>query len=296
MIDRALIFADPVVVELIKTKTIPVAIDQWNQRRQKDSEGEFYRKIAAQGPRHDFENGTTQGLYMAAADGTFLGYTNNRSPERIKAFFDDAFKKHHPADTAKLKVETQDKRFTYQPPEGGLVVRVQTKVLSGYEEPETAFAQIFQTAVSRDNLWLTKEEHAALVTGRFPESAARRLARYHLVDNTRGEGPLWEQRDLVSQQITLDNGKITGHVELKTPNGERSYSADLLGYLKVSQGKIVELNMVARGDFFGEGQYTGGAPKGKFPLAVSFTLADGTDIADSIPPQGSRGWVADYLR
>lgn len=296
MIDRALIFADPGIVNLIKTKTIPVAIDQWNQRRQKDSEGDFYRKIAAQGPRHDFENGTTQGLYMAAADGTFLGYTNNRSPERVKEFFDEALKKHRPSSTSKLKVETQDQRFTYRPPEGGLVVRVQAKVLGGYDEPETQFAQIFQTAVSRDNLWLTKEEHEALAAGSFPERAALRLVRYHLVDNTRGESPLWEAKDVVSQRITINDGRITGHMELKTPNGERSYSADLLGYVKVSQGKVVQLDMVARGDFSGAGQYTGGAPKGKFPLAVSFTLADGTDIADQVPPQGARGWVADYLR
>ena len=296
MIDRALIFADSDVVEFIKTKTIPVAIDQWNQRRQKDSEGEFYRRIAVQGPRHDFENGTTQGLYLAAADGTFLGYTNNRSPERVKQFLDDALTKHHPASTSKLKSETHDKRFTYHPPEGGLVVRVQGKVLDGYEEPTTQFEQIFHTAVSRDNLWLTKDEHTALATGTFPERAAVRLVRYHLVDNTRGESPLWEEKDVVSQQITINDGKITGHVELKTPNGERSYSADLLGYIKVSQGKVVQLDIVAKGEFFGEGRYTAGAPKGKFPLAISFTLADGKDIADGVPPQGARGWVADYLR
>lgn len=296
MIDRALIFADPAIVDFIKTKTVPVAIDQWNQRRQKDSEGEFYRKIAAQGPRHDFENGTTQGLYMASPDGKFLGYTNNRSPERVQQFLNDALKNHVPSDTPKRKVEKEDRRFTYRPPEGGLVVRVQAKILAGYEEPETELQQIFQTAVSRDNLWLTKDEHDALVSGTFPESAARRIARYHLVDNTRGEGPMWEQNSLVSQKITLQDGKINGHVELRTPKGDRSYSADVLGYVKVADGKVVQLDIVALGDFQGEGPYTGGAPKGKFQFAVSFTLADGTDIADSLPPQGARGWVADYLR
>lgn len=296
MIDRASTFADPDIVKLIRSRTIPVAIDQWNQRRQKDSEGEFYRRIAAQGPRNDFENGTTQGLYLAAADGTFLGYTNNRNPDRVKQFFDEALQKYQPVDTPKLTAESQDKRFTYQPPQGGLVVRVQAKVLGGYDPPERPFEQIFQTAVSRDNLWLTETEHRSIAAGAFPESAALRLVRYHLVDNTRGEPPMWSRADVVSQTIVLQDGKITGRVELKSRDGQRSYVADLLGYVESRQGKVVRLDIVAKGLFSGSGPYTGGAPSGHFPLAVSFTLADGKDIADGIPPQGSRGWVSEYLK
>ena len=296
MIDRASIFAYTNIVELIKTQTIPVAIDQWNQRRQKDSEGYFYRKIAAQGPRNDFENGTTQGLYLAAADGTFLGYTNNRHPDRVKQFFESGLQKHQPLSTSKLTVESQDKRFTYEPPAGGLVVRVQAKVLAGYEPPETEFEQIFQTSVSRDNLWLTKEENESLAAGTFPKSAALRLVRYHLVDNTRGEPPFWETGEVVSESISLKDGTITGHVELKSKDSSRTYSADLLGYVTASQGKVTRFDVVAKGQFSGSGRYTGRAPKGKLPLAVSFTLADGKDLADGIPPQGARGWVANYLR
>jgi hypothetical protein len=54
--------------------------------------------------------------------------------------------------------------------------------------------------------------------------------------------------------------------------------------------------MVALGDFWGEGRYTRRAPSGKFPLAISFTLADGTDIADPLPPQAARGWLRGYIR
>ena len=34
---------------------------------------------------------------------------------------------------------------------------------------------------------------------------------------------------------------------------------------------------------------------GRFPLAVSMTLADGRDVADQILPQGARGWLEGYL-
>lgn len=296
MIDRESTFADPAIVEFLKTKTVPVAIDQWNQRRQKDSEGEFYRKIASQGPRHDFEKGTTQGLYMAAPDGTFLGYTNNRDPERVQQMLTAALSRYEPADTQLLVAEKIDKRFNLRPPDGGLIVRVCARVMGGYDEPETRFQQIFQTSLSRDNLWITKEEHDALVAGNFPEGLALRIAQFHLLDNTRGEPPFWDKEEVASARFAIDGHKITGHVELKTVSGDRTYSASLRGQMTVTDGRITQLNMVANGMYSGEGPYTGGAPKGPFPLAISFTLADGTDIADAIPPQAARGWVDGYIR
>lgn len=82
MLDRESTFADPEIVKLLQTKFIPVAIDQAYQRRQKDAEGDFYRKIAGQGPRSNFRS-TTQGLYAATPDGKLLFYNNNRGPERF---------------------------------------------------------------------------------------------------------------------------------------------------------------------------------------------------------------------
>ena len=83
MLDRESTFKDPEIVRLLKSRFIPVAIDQAYQRRQKDAEGDFYRKIAGQGPRNNFQ-GTTQGLYLATASGKFLGFNNNRGGDRIK--------------------------------------------------------------------------------------------------------------------------------------------------------------------------------------------------------------------
>lgn len=296
MIDRESTFADPAVVDFLKTKTIPVAIDQWNQRRQKDSEGEFYRKIASQGPRHDFENGTTQGLYLAAPDGTFLAYTNNRDPEKVLQTLTTALAKYKPTETKRLVVEKIDKRYHLTPPEGGLVVRVCAKVMGGYDEPESHYQQIFQTALSRDNLWITKDEQASLIAGEFPQRLATRIAQFHLVDNTRGEGPMWKRAEVLSSRFNISGDTIIGSAEMKSLAGDRTYSACLRGKIVIKDGKVTQLNMVADGMFSGEGQYTGGAPRAQFPLAVSFTLADGTDLADSVPPQAARGWVDDYFR
>ena len=285
---------------MLKTRFIPVAIDQAYQRRQKDTEGDFYRKIAGQGPRNNF-NGTTQGFYIATAWGRLLLYNNNRDPNKVAQLMLNSlvdFRKvgGPRTDAAAIDSTLVDQRYNPDPPEGGIVVRVQAKVLEGYEPPEDAWQAIFQSALSRDNLWISKSEHEALVSGKLPKSLQMRIARFHLVDNTRGEPPMWREEDVRSVGMTLANGKLTGKAHLETKDGQRGYDVELLGKVESNGGKVTRFDIVALGDFWGEGPYTRNAPEGKFPLAISFTLADGSDIADAVPPQGSRGWVPGYIK
>ena len=295
MLDRASTFADPKVVRLLKTKFIPVAIDQAYQRRQKDAEGRFYQKIANQGPRK-VGTGTTQGLYAAAGDGTFLGYINNRGPGRTLQLLQSALSKHRPTKVTVIEPGKRDPRYNPVPPEGGLVVRVTSKVLGGYPETDNPWQRIFQESTGRDNLWIRADEHKALVAGTFSESLLSRLSRYHLVDNTRGEPPMWERSEIRRMDSQFENGQLKATIHLATKSGDRSYQTELLGFIESKGGKVIRFDVVSRGSFRGEGRYTQRAPKGNFPFAVAFTLASGKDVADRIPPQGSRGWVAGYLK
>lgn len=296
MIDRASTFANPQIVQFLKNNVIPVAIDQAYQRRQQDTEGEFYRRIVQQSPRKDFGNNTTQGLFMASAAGDFLGFTNHRSPQRVMQMLTESLSRAPRENTAALERQTVDRRYNPEPPDGGLIVRVQAKILSGYDPPESQFQQIFQTALSRDNLWITQSEHAALVAGRVPQKLIERLARFHLVDNTRGEPPMWALDEIQSARLNIKGTMLQGRFRLATADGRRSYEASLRGELAVEQGRVVKFNAVVLGTFSGEGRYTRNAPKEPFPLAISLTLADGSDIADSVPPQGGRGWIDGYLK
>jgi hypothetical protein len=299
VLDRASTFADPEIVRMLQTRFVPVALDQAYQRRQQDTEGEFYRKIAAQGPRNNFQS-TTQGFYIATASGDLLLYNNNRDPAKLRRLMKrklDEFASRGDATSHVKKIEAAriDPRYNPTPPEGGLVLRVRAKVLDGYEPTENPWQRIFQTAVSRDNLWVSRSEHQALVDGELPVSLQQRIARFHLVDNTRGEPPMWRPNEIRSLDVNLDDGSLRGVVHLETERGDRGYEAELMGSLDVRDGAIVRFDMVALGKFWGEGRYTRRAPQGKFPLAISFTLADGTDVADQIPPQGSRGYLQGYL-
>ena len=285
---------------MLRTRFVPVAIDQAYQRRQKDAEGEFYRKIAGQGPRSNFQS-TTQGLYIATAQGKLLLYNNNRDPAKVQRLLKEKLNifQQNLAEYSRavaIKPGKVDARYNVSPPKGGLVVRVRAKVLGGYEPTTDRWRAIFQSALSRDNLWISAAEHQALVQGQIPVSLQKRIARFHLVDNTRGEPPMWRDKEIRQLKMTVRGNRIEGQVLLRTDSGDRGYQAELFGELEVKAGKVVRLDLLVRGDFWGDGPYTRNAPKGRFPLAVSFTLADGTDVADRIPPQGSRGWLPGYLR
>ncbi len=295
MLDRESTFANPTIVKLLQTRFIPVAIDQAYQRRQKDNEGRFYQKIANQGPRK-IGRGTTQGLYTADASGKLLDFTNNRGADRVLRMINGSLEKHRPVKITAIGKGTPDTQYNPKPPKGGLVVRVTSKILDGYQEPENEFHRIFQQSLGRDNLWISANEHTALARGQLSQSLLKRLARFHLVDNTRGEPPMWRENEILKLEGKITNGQLRTTVQLKTAKGDRGYEAKLLGYVETKSGKVTRLDIVANGQFWGEGPYTRNAPKGRFPLAIAFTLADGKDTADTIPPQASRGWVQGYVR
>lgn len=300
MLDRASTFADSVILDLLKTRFVPVAIDQAYQRRQQDDEGAFYRKIAGQGPRHDFRN-TTQGFYVATAAGELLLYNNNRDPKKVRRLVQDALRRFEASEraaatTAPIESIHVDPRWNPRPARDVCVVRVHGKILAGYEPTNDPWRAMLQAAVSRDNLWIRSDEQAALLRGTFPTSLAHRIARFHLVDATRGEPPMWTVDEVRELEAVLRDGRTEGRVVLRSLDGERSFDARWLGRIETNAERLTRFDLVVLGTFRGEGTYTRGAPKGDFALGLTFTLADGRDVADAIPPQGSRGWVEGYLR
>ena len=51
---------------------------------------------------------------------------------------------------------------------------------------------------------------------------------------------------------------------------------------------MTRFDLVATGQFWGEGAYTPGAPAGKFPFAVTFRLADPDDRLYKLVPDAVR--------
>jgi hypothetical protein len=302
-----------------------VACDDWYQRSRRDDEGDFFRKVAAQGPRaSNGPDGTRQAVYCFTADGTLLGSTiAHASKEGIEIHIQmlrgSLAKFHLLPDGSKapgaVRVEEggkPDPNYTRTPPEGGLVARVWTRIL---ERKDGKWARGVTNVpghdlAARDHLWLTADEVQSLVPSRpavgksyaVPDPVADRLLRYHLVDNTRGEPSFWwpehvRRCDLrlkvtaasaESVELRLDGeALLTAAASGKQP--EHGYEARMQGRLRYrpSSRAFDRFDLAVVGDYWGEGPYTKGSRPGKNPLGVVIELA-GDEPTDRIPPQGAR--------
>jgi len=301
VLDRVSIFSDPTIADLLKTKVVPVAVDAWYMNRKQDGEGEFYRKVVSQDPsRTDFTNSSTQGRYAFTPEGKLIGFNNNRSVDRIQRLLKKAIDSYPaPGTTPEVPLIDAGRKSNLDRSikDGTVVVNVYAKVLGDPEPTESKTAKMFQAALGEDHLWIRKDEAEGLARGDLAETLKRRIALYHLNDFTRGEPNMWRGEQLKKLEMTLKEGRLSGSVHLETADGKRGYEAELLGFVEGKDGKLARFDLVCKGQFWGAGSYTNtaGTPKGKFPLGVSFKLAEGSNDADKVPPQAARD-LSPYLR
>ena len=329
MAGRALAFADATLIRFARESFIPVAGDDWYERRRDDDEGQFFRQVADQGPRKGEGGSTRQGIYIFSAGGKLLAYRNHQDPAVVLKLLHQGLDEFRnlPADqrvpgAVRVDEPTRvDPTYAREPPKGGLVVNVFTRILdrSGAADFCRGTCPVAGGDKSaRDRLWLTADDCKALI----PDSArvgdelpvaprlVYRIARFHLVDNTRGEPPFWD-RDAVRRhdmklRVTTVNGdgialQLTGAILVATAadldRADRGFDARLTGYLHYDSRKkrIDRFDLVAVGDHWGEGRYNPNARPGKTPLGVAFELAQGDLPADRVPPQGART-LSEYMR
>ena len=301
---------------------VPVAGDDWYERRREDAEGRFFRGVADQGPRKGEGGSTRQGIYCLTADGQLLVYNNaGQDPAVMRDVLRQGLELWAKLPEGRRRagaVEVGgpgkiDTRYTRTPPAGGLIVNVYTRILDRKEGElcrgmcKTAGGE----RAARDHLWLTADEWKSLVPAEarkgdrvpLPAAVAERILRFHLIDNTRGEPPMWTRDDIRKQELTLAVTEATelgvrlrleGAALLATAadpdKAERGFDVRLRGEIHYDAGKkaIDRFDVVAVGEHWGEGHFTGGARPGRTPLGVAFELAAGDTAADRVPPQAAR--------
>jgi hypothetical protein len=298
-----------------------VAGDDWYQRRRQDAEGLFFRKVADQGPRKGAGGSTRQGIYCLTASGKLLAYKNGQDPRVMRAALQLGLKRWQalPAEERRpgaVKVPPLgklDPRYTRTPPAGGLILRSYTRILDRTEEGKYVRGTCGSPGgdrPARDHVWLTKAEWQFLVPAAphkgqvlpMPAALTRRLVRFHLLDNTRGEPASWRADEVrrasltwtvtavSDSEVTLD---LTGEALLATDanpeKANRGYDAALRGVLRYDRARkvITRLDILALGEHWGRSTFTPGARPGRKPLGIAFELA-GTTPADLIPPQAAR--------
>ncbi len=305
---------------------VPVAGDDWYERRREDAEGRFFRGVADQGPRKGEGGSTRQGIYCFTADGRLLAYKNAQDPEVMRDVL-----RHGLEEWARLPADRRrpgavqvgdpgavDAHYSRTPPPGALVVNVYTRILD-----RTAGGELCQGTCrvaggdlpARDHLWVTAADCRALLPAephpgeRFalPRALAERILRFHLIDNTRGEPPMWTREQVRSHDLTLTveeanaegvalrlDGMALLATDADPARAARGYDVRLVGRLHYNATRQTwdRFDIAAVGDHWGEGTFTGNARPGRKPLGVLFELAKGDAPADKVPPQGAREWDA----
>lgn len=305
---------------------IAVSGDDWYQRRRQDAEGEFFRKVADQGPRKGAGGSTRQGIYCFTADGELLAYKNaGQDADVMREVFRAGLVKWNklPAERRRpgaVKVENPgktDARYTRTLPPGGANVTVFTRILDNDAQGQFCKGTcetLGGDRAARDHLWLTAVDIQSLLAGAtrpgvsfaMPSNIAARIARFHLLDNTRGEPPAWQQNEIRANEMTLTVEtvttdkvimRLTGAVLLadqaNASTAKRGFEVRLLGHIAIDRQKksLVRFDVVAVGDHWGEATFTRNARPGRKPLGVAFELASDSPL-DKVPPQFSREWNA----
>jgi hypothetical protein len=319
---RASAFSDSDVIRMATEDFVPVSADDWYQRRRQDAEGEFFRKVADQGPRKGQGGSTRQGIYILTADGELLSYKNagqlaevtrDELKHGLERFHKLPAGRRDPGAVQVGELGKTDPTYTRTPPPGGLIVRVHTRILdrTGDDYCNGTCKTLGGDAAARDFLWLTKDEVKALAPAKaepgftydVPKAVANRIVHFHLVDNTRGEPPFWTRDEVRRAKLTLTVTRMTADgIELRLDGeallstdadlakADRGYDIRLRGELRYVPAKqtIDRFDVAAVGEHWGEGTYTRGARPGRSLLGVAFGPVVGDRPADRIPPQGAR--------
>ncbi|CAN5628184.1 hypothetical protein BH11PLA2_BH11PLA2_12900 [soil metagenome] len=317
MAGRAFAFADPGIIKLATEEFVAVCADDWYQRRRKDAEGEFFRKMADQGPRKGTGGSTRQGIYTFTADGDLLEFKNaGQDAKATREQLDRALKKwaalpakrREPGAVTVPDHGKLDANYSRTPPKDGLIVRVNSRILDkqgdDYIRGTCEFTGGMKAA--RDFLWLTADDVKALNAlpkkvddvSSLPDAIVRRMARFHMVDNTRGEPNFWKSAELKTNPVSVSVSKsdadgveyqVAGIVILGTKKGDRGYEARLNGVIRIKDGKVTRFDLAAVGDHWGDDSGTqSGCRPGRTPFGVAFGLADATKPAERVSPQAAR--------
>jgi hypothetical protein len=234
---------------------------------------------------------TAQGFYVLGPDGSAYGFNNNRSVEGVHKMLDFALAAYKERPPAKADVSDADVQAPFSPPRppGALAARVLARV-----KPVPEGCAAANENVARDHLWILAGEQQELTEGRFPVSLARRIARFSLVDNVRGEPDHWHGAHVRSLKTEpLGEGRFRLVAKMQTDDGARGLEADLTLRVKSEGGRVTAFDGYATATAWGRSTYTPDPPPGRFPMAFAVFLSN-DDAARAVPPQAVF-WGREYL-
>jgi hypothetical protein len=299
---------------------VPVALDDWYQRRRQDAEGAFFKKVYSQDEsRAALDRPNRQGIYCLTASGKLLGVKNtgqligetrNLLRECLSKW-ESLPEEERTAGTVKVPpMKYPDLRYVpAKPPAGCLVLDVFTRVFDFDSEGELRKGKSATPGgdwAAREKMWIFEPEWKALVpanagrgdTVALPASLVHRLISFHLRDNTTGQTPRWERAQIRNRdlRLTIEDSnpagvklRLEGTAVLATDadltKAERGLDLELLGFLTYDSAKsaFTRFDIVATGQNWGRANDTGEGRAGKGPIGFAFQLATGSPY-DAVAP------------
>lgn len=232
----------------------------------------MFRAFADEG-HYKGRGGTRQGIYAVTPAGALLASCNSNDPSRVSRMMKqalEAWASHPPRerfmreDPGGLTVARRNAKY----PEGGLVLQVisrdlpREKKLGGWRD----------AAWNYDYAWFTADEARQLLAARVargaahevPQALVARLARFHLLDNVRGQtipyGPDGVEVAKLATRITRVRRGVA-ELELKgssrTEDGARGVDVQLLGTAAydLRRKRFVRFELLAIGTRWGASRY-----------------------------------------
>jgi len=297
------------VRELLRARFVAAADEVWRLQRGSDADCVFFQR-AVNGGQRITDRGTRQGSWVLAPDGTLLGHVNSRESHDVRAMMDAALVRWAElpesarALPAGVELDPAHRWEDSWPADGLVLVRIAREL--GPEPVEEMLAGERAPAWNRDFAWFSAAEIAAEVPPNVrPGSSfelplvARRLARFHLVDNVHGQTLPYADVEVRSARLAahatarvgsqlvlvlegaseaLAEGPWLGGESLWKPSGEHAHGMETrLGgraVLDLETRRFLQFELVAVGRRFGrtdnDGRWRDPAP-GR--VAFHFALA-----------------------
>jgi hypothetical protein len=328
VIARQSVWTDPEVKELT-AKFIPAADEVGHLQSGKDAECQLFQKIAEQGhyAGRTQPSYTRQGTYATTADGTLLASWNKNDPRKVARKLREALENWD-------RLKAVGRRFSGEDPleitqldradrffrENGLVLKVNTRDLPRDPPQQAPWVH----AWNQDFAWFTTDEAEQFLavkiepgqTRAVPRPLVERLARFHFLDNARGQTPPFPARAIdaakLKSRVTAVDGNLVGlrlegrtkavqqgvwslrgFEDMNKPSvQERGLEMKLLGSagFDLKQRRFVGFEVVAVGTRWGGTQYNfRGNDLAPAPFGAVLSLA-GASRAERVAPEHFRGY------
>lgn len=260
-----------------------------------------------------------QGIYVCAPNGKFLASINSTEPDRVIAMLRDglaaweSFLRADPRGLDETSAILPRHRWEESYPEQGLVLHVISRDLPQQCDPSIPC----QEKWNQDYLWYSQDEARCWLGSdpqvgqvhSLPAHLVARLARFHFVDNVKGETPKFSPDGVTGSQISTEIVERTGTVvKLKISGSTKGAAPDgwwqsangvvtrVLGHASfdLAAGRFTAFEIVALGRRWGETRFNGrrrDPDSGPLGYVIRLAAADAPRIAPAHIYAYDAGWV-----